>query len=386
VDRLRVDAVEQLGRILVVDDDASLLEAYADALDRAGYEVVTAQEAHRATEILRCEVFDAVLTDIIMPDGSGVDVLRAARERDLDLPVLLITGSPSVESAVQALELGALRYLLKPVSEHQLLAGVQSAVRLRRLATLERTMLQHRGLTDRLVGDLAGLEASFRRALGSLHMAYQPVVSASAGHVFGYEALLRCHEPTVPNPQTFLRTAERLGRSRELGRLIRASVAATKGRLATGHPFFVNLHAQDLSDEDLYSRVAPLTRFAREVVLEITERMALEDIPDLRERAQALREMGFRLAVDDLGAGYAGFASLARLEPDFVKLDRALVSGIDAEPYTGKLVSSFCALCHELGIQVVAEGVETAGEGDTLTTLGCDLLQGYFFGRPGPID
>jgi EAL domain-containing protein (putative c-di-GMP-specific phosphodiesterase class I) len=211
-------------------------------------------------------------------------------------------------------------------------------------------------------------------------------VSASGGHVFGYEALLRCHEPTIPNPQTFLRAAERLSRSRELGRRIRASVAATKARLATGHPFFVNLHAQDLSDEDLYSREAPLTRFAREVVLEVTERTALEDVPDLRERAQALREMGFRLAVDNLGAGYAGFATLACLEPNFVKLDRALVNGIDAEPHTGKLVGSFCVLSHELGIQVVAEGIETAGEGETLTSLGCDLLQGYLFGRPGPID
>jgi EAL domain-containing protein (putative c-di-GMP-specific phosphodiesterase class I) len=379
------NAAARHGRILVVDDDAPLLEAYVDTLGHAGYDVVAAPDTRQATEILRHEVFDTVLTDIIMPDGSGVDVLRAARERDLDLPVLLITGSPSVESAVQALELGALRYLLKPVSAAQLLAGVESAVRLRRLATLERAMLQHRGLTDRLVGDLAGLEASFRRALASLHMAYQPIVSASGGHVFGYEALLRCDEPTVPNPQTFLRTAERLGRPRELGRMIRASVAATKARLATGHPFFVNLHAQDLSDEDLYSREAPLTPFAREVVLEITEKTALEDIPDLRERAQSLREMGFRLAVDDLGAGYAGFATLACIEPNFVKLDRALVNGIDSEPYTGKLVGSFCALCHELGIQVVAEGVETAGEGDTLTSLGCDLLQGYLFGRPGPI-
>jgi EAL domain-containing protein (putative c-di-GMP-specific phosphodiesterase class I) len=378
--------MERRGRILVVDDDTPLLEAYVDTLSRAGYQVVAAQEARQATEILRTESFDAVLTDIVMPDGSGVDVLRAARERDLDLPVLLITGSPSVESAVQALELGALRYLLKPVSEAQLLAGVQSAVRLHGLASLERAMLHHRGLTDRLVGDLAGLEASFRRALGSLHMVYQPIVSASGGHVFGYEALLRCHEPTIPNPQTFLRAAERLSRSRELGRRIRASVAATKARLATGHPFFVNLHAQDLSDEDLYSREAPLTRFAREVVLEVTERTALEDVPDLRERAQALREMGFRLAVDNLGAGYAGFATLACLEPNFVKLDRALVNGIDAEPHTGKLVGSFCVLSHELGIQVVAEGIETAGEGETLTSLGCDLLQGYLFGRPGPID
>jgi EAL domain-containing protein (putative c-di-GMP-specific phosphodiesterase class I) len=375
----------QPGRILVVDDDAPLLEAYVDTLSRAGYEVVAAPDTQKATEALRHQVFDAVLTDIIMPDGSGVDVLRAARERDLDLPVLLITGSPSVESAVQALELGALRYLLKPVTAVQLLAGVQSAVRLRRLAALERAMLQHRGLTDRLVGDLAGLEASFRRALGSLHMAYQPIVSASGGHIFGYEALLRCNEPTVPNPRTFLRTAERLGRPQELGRLIRASVAETKSRLATGHPFFVNLHAQDFFDENLYSREAPLSPFAHEVVLEITERTAVEEIPDLRQRAQSLREMGFRLAVDDLGAGYAGVGTLARLEPNFVKLDRDLVKGIDSEPYIGKLVGSFCALFHEHGIQVVAEGIETAGEGDTLTRLGCDLLQGYLYGRPGPI-
>jgi EAL domain-containing protein (putative c-di-GMP-specific phosphodiesterase class I) len=87
--------------------------------------------------------------------------------------------------------------------------------------------------------------------------------------------------------------------------------------------------------------------------------------------------------VDDLGAGYAGLTSFAALEPDVVKLDMALVRGVDREPIKHRLVGSMTRLCRDLGILVVAEGVETSAEKEALQELGCDLLQGYLFGRPG---
>jgi EAL domain-containing protein (putative c-di-GMP-specific phosphodiesterase class I) len=93
--------------------------------------------------------------------------------------------------------------------------------------------------------------------------------------------------------------------------------------------------------------------------------------------------MGFRLAIDDLGAGYSGLSSLAEVEPEVVKLDMTLVRGIEAEPTKRKVVHAVCALGRDLGIKVIAEGVETSAERDALLELGCDLLQGFFFARPG---
>jgi EAL domain-containing protein (putative c-di-GMP-specific phosphodiesterase class I) len=146
--------------------------------------------------------------------------------------------------------------------------------------------------------------------------------------------------------------------------------------------FFVNLHAEDLEDEALYDASSALSTLAPEIVLEITERNPLEAVPDVRERVKRLRSLGFRLAVDDLGAGYSGLASLATLEPDFVKLDRGLIHGIDREPVKKKIVGSIVSVCRDLGISVVAEGIETAAERDAAAEAGADLLQGFFFRRP----
>src|SRR5262249_10274375 len=146
---------------------------------------------------------------------------------------------------------------------------------------------------------------------------------------------------------------------------------------------FVNLHTMDLLDEDLLSPDSPLSRIANRVVLEITERASLDGVKDVRSRIAALREMGFRIAIDDFGAGYAGLASFALLEPEIVKLDIMLVGDIHVNATKQKLVKSMAELCKDMGIMVVGEGVETAEVRDALVALGCDLLQGYFFARPG---
>jgi EAL domain-containing protein (putative c-di-GMP-specific phosphodiesterase class I) len=295
---------------------------------------------------------------------------------------VLVTGSPSIETAVQALELGAVHYLLKPVVHGELLRCVAHAAQLRRLASAKREAVRYLGGRDKQADSPADAEEIFTRALGGLYMAYQPIVRARDVSVFAWEALLRTSEPRIPGPPAFLDLAERLGRLRDLGRAIRNNVAGAASR-SRGVMSFVNLHPNDLLDEDLYDPDAPLSACAHEVVLEITERSSLDSVPDVRDRVRRLRALGFRLAVDDLGAGYAGLTSFALLEPDFVKLDRALVAGIDSEPTRRKLVGSIVSASREMGVAVVAEGIERPEERDTVIALGCDLLQGYLFGRPG---
>jgi EAL domain-containing protein (putative c-di-GMP-specific phosphodiesterase class I) len=119
------------------------------------------------------------------------------------------------------------------------------------------------------------------------------------------------------------------------------------------------------------------------VVLEITERSSLDEVKDARRRVAALREMGFRIAVDDLGAGYAGLSSFTLLEPEIVKLDMSLIRDIHITSTKQKVVRSMTALSKDMGMTVVAEGVETQAERDCLVDLGCDLLQGFLFAKPG---
>ena len=116
---------------------------------------------------------------------------------------------------------------------------------------------------------------------------------------------------------------------------------------------FVNLHAQDIDDSDLDNPMAALSEYADRIVLEVTERSSLDDIRDIADRMRKLRELGYRIAIDDLGAGYAGLSCFSRLEPDVVKLDMSLIRGIDASTRMQSLVRSMINVCkRELGIQI----------------------------------
>ncbi len=195
---------------------------------------------------------------------------------------------------------------------------------------------------------------------------------------------MRNKEPTLRSPPDLFEASERLGRLQELGRVIRDRVALTADELPKGSlPLFVNVHAMELDDDTLFHAGSPLSRHAKSVVLEITERAPIEKIRDVGHRVAQLRALGYRIAVDDLGAGYAGLASFAHLEPEVVKVEHVASSaGLDRSPMKQKLLSSIVALCQELGIQMIAEGIETEAERDMLITLGGDLCQGYLFARP----
>lgn len=366
-------------RVLLVDDDGLVARSYSRLLQRTGNAVTLAASAEEAAELLGAHAFDVVVSDIMMPGGGGIAMLRAAHAHDPDLPVILVTGRPTVESAVEAVQSGALKYLMKPVIDGDLERAVADAAAHYQLARRRREAL---ALSQQGVDGRAALSQSFGKAIDALWMAYQPIVSWSGQRLFGFEALLRTREAAFPNPGVLLEAAETLGQVHPLGRAIRASVAGTLAANPDTTLSFVNLHAQDLSDPSLYDPEGPLSAFARRVVLEITERASIERIPDVEAKVARLRTLGFRIAIDDLGAGYAGLTTIAQLEPDVVKLDMSLVRGVSTERTKRKLVSSIASVSRDLGILVVAEGIETVAERDTLIDLGCDLFQGYLFGRP----
>lgn len=366
--------------VLVAEDDPALLEIVTTLLTESGYRTIGLASGAAAIRCLRETDVDVVLTDIQMPDATGVDVLRSARERNLDTPVILMTGNPTLPTAVEALRLGALGYLTKPVPSVKLLEAVRDALRLVRLTRLRRQALAELGGEARYIADRAGLESLFRRAQAGLWMAYQPVLWARDRKPYGREALLRTTARDVPDAKAFLEVAQRLGGIRDLGRQVRAAVAHDLSTMAGD--VLVNLHPLELSDPELGSAAEPLTSHAERVVLEITERDSLDGVAGLRDCVGRLRARGFRIAIDDLGAGYAALSGFASVEPDLVKLDMSLVRGVDRHRTRRKLVGSLAGLCRDLGILVVAEGIETEPERQVVVEAGCDLLQGFLLGRP----
>jgi EAL domain-containing protein (putative c-di-GMP-specific phosphodiesterase class I)/CheY-like chemotaxis protein len=370
-------------RVLLVDDQLQIRNAYQRVLGKAGYAVTTADDTTGAIAELRLHDFDIVLTDLSLPSGTGLDILAAAHAVDPGMPVVFVTGTGDVAIARQALDHGALRYLIKPCTAAHLLAAVDEACRARAASS---TAIGNKSTTRMRVleGDLAKVEraAAFDGALDQLWMALQPVVAMGRRRVIAYEALVRSTHPTLGRPDLLIAAAEELGRLDDLGRKIRATVAARMSEAPSEVDILVNLHPEDLADPELYDPAAPLSAHAARVILEITERASLDQIKDVQERIAALRKLGYRIAVDDLGAGYGSLSAMALIRPDLVKIDMSLVRNVHADPVRMRMIKSIGQMCQQLGTPWLCEGVETVEELHALVDNGVDLVQGYLLGRP----
>jgi EAL domain-containing protein (putative c-di-GMP-specific phosphodiesterase class I) len=368
--------------VLVVDDELDSRVMLSRILIGQGYTTVGAPNAQAALNTMANCDFNVIVSDICMPGMDGIAFVRAVRETNADIPVIFLTGSPSLETAREAIELGAFRYLVKPVKKAELETTVARAMAAHRMAVLKREALNlTSGANTRFSGQ-ASSQTRFENALSTLWMAYQPIVRTIDGSIFGYEALMRSDEPTLSSPAAILDAAERMDRLAELGRVVRSCAILPLKHGSKEPSLFVNLHPADLLDDELVSPDAPMSAVADRVFLEITERAAIQNIVETRDRVARLRCAGYRIAIDDLGSGYAGLTSFATLEPDIVKLDMTLTRGCDESPLKRGLIRAMCNVCRDLGILIVAEGIETAAEQDTVTALGCDLVQGFFLARP----
>jgi EAL domain-containing protein (putative c-di-GMP-specific phosphodiesterase class I)/CheY-like chemotaxis protein len=371
-----------LGRVLVVDDDVAIRRVCARVLIAEGWDVTLAEDGRQAlTELESNKLpFDCVLSDVNMPEVNGFELVRSVRTRDDDIPVLLMTGDPSLDGAVRAIDYGAVSYITKPFSHEALAAAVARAARRHGVTRMRRradswSRAVHGG------GDLQQIEQRFARALQLSWMAFQPIIDVTAKRVFAYEALLRTEEDSLRRTDIFIATAERLDKVHLLGRAIRAAVARAAQQAPADTLLFVNVHGLELTDEELFARESPLSAMANRVVLEITERTGIDPAAG-PTRVAMLRKLGYRIAVDDLGAGYAALGALATLEPEIVKLDMSLVRDIDQHATKRRVVAAIANLCRELGSRVVAEGVETDAERMACVDSGIELLQGYLFAKP----
>ena len=366
-----------LGRVLVVDDDLGMRRLCARVLGHEGWEVVAVDGGKAALECMsaRDAPFDCIVSDVHMPEMDGFALIAEIRRHDDDLPVLLMTGDPSLDGAVRAIDSGAVSYLSKPFDQETLGAAVARAARRHGVARMRRRAAPS---PDH---DLQDMARRFDLALAQSWMAFQPIVDFRANRTFAYEALVRTDEESLKRADVLIATAERLGRVHDLGRTVRTAVAYAAPSIPDDVLVFVNVHGLELTDEDLFGDTCALAPIASRVVLEITERIGLDAVAG-PARVAMLRQRGYRIAVDDLGAGYAALGAIATLEPEIVKLDMSLIRDIDQHPTKRRVVGAIATLCRELGSQVIAEGVETESELGAVRDLGIDLIQGFLLARP----
>jgi EAL domain-containing protein (putative c-di-GMP-specific phosphodiesterase class I) len=284
---------------------------------------------------------------------------------------MVLSGSTDPRAIARAVNEAALfRYLLKPCTPSDLILAVDQA--------LEAHLVQQGHVTTpRMRLDLDDV-------LAELQVQVQPIFGLDRGEIFAHECLLRLPERFHACPTDVLDVAEQQDRLWGVERAIRRVIAARIPERPDESLVFVNVHPKSLLDPELFDRRDPLASYAAAVVLEITERSALTDVPDLPDRVAALRRLGYRVAIDDLGSGYSGLTSFASLMPDFVKFDRELIQGIHEASAKRKLVQSFVTVCAGLGVQTIAEGVEDERDLAAIRLMGCGYVQGFLLARPAP--
>jgi diguanylate cyclase (GGDEF)-like protein len=239
------------------------------------------------------------------------------------------------------------------------------------------------------------LQNDLRRALerGELRLHYQPKVDARSGRVQGVEALLRWQHPErgQVGPAVFVPVAERFGLIGSLGAWVideacrQMQVWAERGLVMR---VAINLSMPQLRDAGLVPHIEQaLHRHGLEpsqLLCEVTESLAMDDLAATQRSFDGLARLGVFLSIDDFGTGHSSLASLRQLPARQLKIDRSFVSDLEHSEGARAVVDAVVYLAHRLGLDVVAEGVETPGQRDVLVGLGCDELQGFLFARPMP--
>lgn len=217
---------------------------------------------------------------------------------------------------------------------------------------------------------------------------FQAIIAADGESIFGYEALIRGPKDTpLHSPLALFDVAASAGRLVELDFMCRRLSIQRFMKLGLPGRLFLNVMPESLIKRDfregLTSEFLKAVGLAMDrVIIEITEHAPIHDYDLVGRAVRHYRKMGFKVALDDLGAGYSGLRHWSELRPDFVKIDRHFTQGVDREPSKQQFLQSILQVSRDLGCQVIAEGVETSGEYRTLMGLRCPYVQGYLFCHP----
>ena len=214
--------------------------------------------------------------------------------------------------------------------------------------------------------------------------AYQPIVDVSTRRIFAHEALVR--GPEGQSAASVLAEINDTNRY-QFDQACRVKAVAGAARLGMKEKLSINFLPNAVYRPEVCIRTTLAAAMQYEfpierIIFEVTEGEKVQDRPHLVNIFREYRRFGFKTAIDDFGAGYAGLNLLSEYQPDIVKIDMDLVRGIDAHRPRQVIVNGIVDICKNLGIQVLAEGIETKGERDFLMSAGIDLMQGYWFGKP----
>jgi EAL domain-containing protein (putative c-di-GMP-specific phosphodiesterase class I) len=226
---------------------------------------------------------------------------------------------------------------------------------------------------------------------GGVTSVYEPIVEVATRTVFGYEALARGPAGSeLHSAHALFNSAAEQDLLFQLDCLCRQSGLAGARDLPGGAKLFLNVRPTTIHDpnfraDTLRATLADCRLSPSDVVFEISEQESIGNFDIFREVRDYYRKLGFQIALDDTGAGYASLEAVMELSPDFIKVDRAFVSGIDEDPARQELLRALCSVADQINARIIGEGLDTLEELETLGRLGIPFGQGWLFGKPAPL-
>jgi EAL domain-containing protein (putative c-di-GMP-specific phosphodiesterase class I) len=379
-------------RILIADDEPALRDALADLLAHEDGVVLVGEagDADQAIELADSRRPDVALVDVSMPAGGGARAAREIIRVSPDTRVIALSAFEDRPTVLAMLRAGAVGYLVKGTASEDLLGSIAKVFE--GGASLSAELID--GIVDELSSQLRreeidGQQVEARRGEidrflsgHGVTMVYQPIVDLRNREVVGLEALARFHALPLRPPNEWFAEAVQLELGVQLELMAIRSAMAGLAQIPPAAYLSVNCSPRAAMSPEL---ATVLDGHATRMVVEITEHEAIEDYALLAATLGDLRDRGLRVAIDDAGAGFASLRHTLLLRPDIVKVDTSLTRDIDGDRAKRALTSALVSFGEEMGMAIIAEGIETPEELETLVSLGVPFGQGFYLGEPGPL-
>jgi EAL domain-containing protein (putative c-di-GMP-specific phosphodiesterase class I)/FixJ family two-component response regulator len=375
------------GRLLVLDDDLAVAQTIAWIAEETGLETRIACEPAQFFRDFGEWCPTHIALDLVMPEMDGVEVMRMLALNGCSAQIIITSGVGG--RILDAAKRSATEHGLNVVG---IVSKPFSAAELRALLATEQAAVAPTGRAGTgntgFVPDLAELQ----RALDAREfvLAYQPKIVCGSHQLAGFEALVRWQHPRAGliMPDRFIPLAESTGLIDPLTEQVFEQALAWFSGICSGTQLSlsINISARSLIDFQLAEFISGLCArnsiFPDQLILELTETSAMDDPVTSLDLLTRLRMRGFQLSIDDFGTGYSSMVQLVRLPFSEMKVDKSFVMNAMASQESRTVIRSIVDLGHSLGLRLTAEGVEDQGALDYLTSIGCDLAQGYFIARP----
>ena len=365
-------------RILVVERDFAVSKWLLMLLGARGYNVDLVGTGQQA--LSRANGADLILLDLVLPDDDGLRIcyLLKISAQTRNIPIIILSGRNQDGDRLQSFSLGADDFIGKPLQAEELFTRVEASLSRRKI-----------------IFDGGQPKTSSYETIYELHQIvdqkkitpfFQPIYTLNPMKLFGMEVLSRTQPGSMfSTPETLFKTALDFGMYYELEMMVwRKAIEIVKTEFKTEHLFL------NCSPYLIESNRAPEVKEMfkdfdfehRHVFLELTERSAICEYETFFKYLANYRWNGFRIAIDDVGAGYASLESIVQTKPEVVKIDRQIVTGLGEDPFKRSIVKLIVAFCRENAIICIAEGIETQRDLEILVEMGVQAGQGYYLYRP----